>query len=212
MVLPPAPASGGARPSRFSPHEVLAGRPPSMRQCGLGVILRLLNAERAPPQAAHPSSSAAIPQQVVGTGFVRLCLPHSNPAVHDPRARDPVGVLAVRPPSMRQCGLGVFVLWPNAGRAPPHAPTRARPQQHSTRVAARGSPNVLLSCFKGRRPIFFCRVPPWHLIGRSCWIRVHPHLAPPMPPRQSGSCGMEYGVRWLSTTRMTFPHQHKRGS
>ena len=131
--------SSGARPARFSPRGESADRPRSTRPaartwfgCGVGQCRA-----RSSPRW-RPSSTASTLRQVDSTVFDRSELPRSNPVARVPRAfraveNQPTAYGA----RAWQRGLGLVVVWANAGRAPPHAASQARPHQHRDRSATR---------------------------------------------------------------------------
>ena len=121
--------SCGARRARSSPRGELTDHPRSTRHAArtwrLGVVVSWANAGRAPFHAVGRGSTAPTPRQVGGTAFDRLHRPRLNPVACVARAFHP---MENRPTShgvrAAHGGLGVVVLWANAGRAPPHAAVR----------------------------------------------------------------------------------------
>ena len=194
----------GARPARFSPRGVSADRHRARAaQCGLGVVVLWANAGRAPPHAVGRGSTAPTPRQVGGTASKVSRAPRSSP---DARARALLsrGVSADRPRSTRtaQCGLGVVVLWPNAGRAPPHAIGRGSTAPTPRQVGGTAS-KVLATAF------ISCGAQP---------ARFSPCGVSADRPRstRAAQCGLGVVVLWANAGALlptpsaeARPHQHR---
>ena len=132
--------SRGARPARVSHHGVAAdGRGARAAQRGLGVVVLWANSRRAPSPRRRPRLNRTNTATGRSTAFEIVWPARSNPVARA-RALSPMEYRPIaRGARAAQRGLGVVVVWANAGALLPTPSAEARSHQHRDRSAAGAS-------------------------------------------------------------------------